>query len=543
MKFKKNQTATKLRGGYYTDERLASFMLKWVLDGNTKRLLEPGCGDGNFLSALSKLNHSNLEEVDAFEIEPEEASVARQRSASVETAEVNVYNRDYLKWSVINLQNRDTYDAVVGNPPFVRYQYLDDDLQNYAKKIFEYHNLSFTRHTNLWVPFVVAAMSQLRAGGKLAMVLPAELLHVRHSQSLRSYLAKTCSELLVIDPKDLWFEDTLQGAIILLAKKKVRQSEKSHGVGIVSTRDKSFIGTNPESMFHEADFLNGETIEGKWMPALLETQEREALLKAKELSRVYQFDEIGEVAVGIVTGANKFFLVPDSVIEEYSLWEWAHPMFGRSKHVPGVVYDEEVHKSNSNSDSPTNFIWFEGVKNKTDLSDKAREYIEKGEKEELHERYKCRIREPWFEVPSVYSTKMGMLKRCHHYPRVIYNKIEAYTTDTAYRIKSENFSPQSLSFSFVNSLTALSAELEGRHYGGGVLELVPSEIRRLLLPEPIGGDEEVYDLDKRVRQDHNPDELLRIQDKKVLGNLGFDNEELESLHSGWKRLRDRRQRI
>jgi len=31
-------------------------------------------------------------------------------------------------------------------------------------------------------------------------------------------------------------------------------------------------------------------------------------------------------------------------------------------------------------------------------------------------------------------------------------------------------------------LTALSAELEGRHYGGGVLELVPSEIERLLVP-------------------------------------------------------------
>jgi hypothetical protein len=31
----------------------------------------------------------------------------------------------------------------------------------------------------------------------------------------------------------------------------------------------------------------------------------------------------------------------------------------------------------------------------------------------------------------------------------------------------------------VNSLTALTAELEGRHYGGGVLELVPSEIEKL----------------------------------------------------------------
>ncbi len=39
-------------------------------------------------------------------------------------------------------------------------------------------------------------------------------------------------------------------------------------------------------------------------------------------------------------------------------------------------------------------------------------------------------------------------------------------------------------FGFLNGLTALTAELEGRHYGGGVLELVPSEIEKLLVPVP-----------------------------------------------------------
>jgi len=543
MKFKKDQTETKLRGGYYTDERLASFMLKWVLDSNTKRILEPGCGDGNFLEALSNLDHSGLTEVDAFEIEPSEAEKARQRASDIDEANVNVRTEDYLKWSVLNLQNKRTYDAAVGNPPFVRYQYLDDDLQNYAKKIFEHYGLSFTRHTNLWVPFVVAALSQLRPGGRLAMVLPAELLHVRHSESLRTYLARACSELLVLDPKDIWFEETLQGAIILLAKKKPNRTDHSHGVGIVSTQDKSFVGTDPEVFFKSADFVNGETIEGKWMPALLDAKEREALRKARSLSSVYRFDEIGDVAVGIVTGANKFFLVPDSTVNEYDLEKWAHPMFGRSRHVPGVVYDQGVHDSNSASDSPTNFLWFKGVNDKEELSKKALEYIEKGEKDDLHKRYKCRIRDPWFEVPSVYATELGMLKRCHHYPRLIYNKIKAFTTDTAYRIKPDKYPSQKLSFSFVNSLTALSAELEGRHYGGGVLELVPSEIRRLLIPEPIGGEKEVYELDEKIRQDHDPDELLRAQDQKILGNLGFDDDEIEALHTGWKRLRDRRQRV
>ena len=74
-----------------------------------------------------------------------------------------------------------------------------------------------------------------------------------------------------------------------------------------------------------------------------------------------------------------------------------------------------------------------------------------------------------------------MLKRSHNVPRLILNKAGAYTTDTAYRIRSE-IAPDRLVASFLNPLTALSAELEGRHYGGGVLELVPSEIEKLLVP-------------------------------------------------------------
>src|SRR5262249_21745237 len=152
---------------------------------------------------------------------------------------------------------------------------------------------------------------------------------------------------------------------------------------------------------------------------------------------------------------NKFFLVPDSVVEEYGLSPWAHPMFGRSEHVPGVIYDEKTHAHNRARGLPTNFLWFKG----SALSASARRYLKLGEANGLHRRYKCRVREPWYEVPSVYSTPVGMLKRCHDFPRLVLNKLTAYTTDTAYRIRTCGVEAGRFVFSFVNSLTALSAEL------------------------------------------------------------------------------------
>ena len=55
-------------------------------------------------------------------------------------------------------------------------------------------------------------------------------------------------------------------------------------------------------------------------------------------------------------------------------------------------------------------------------------------------------------------------------------------TDTAYHIRMQDkWNVKDLCFSFYNSLTLLFAEIEGRFYGGGVLELTPEEFRGLPL--------------------------------------------------------------
>jgi len=541
MNFKANESDIKLRGAYYTDPEIATFLLKWVLHIHPKSILEPSCGDGVFLRCLSLLNTNGVNEIKGFEIEPIEGEKARHFAHELKNVNVEILTRDFLGWSLAKLLNPPLFDAVIGNPPFIRYQYLDTKLQNIAENIFKFFRLPFTKHINVWVPFVISSLALLRPGGRLAMVVPAELLHVLHAQSLRAFLTKVCSRVLIFDPQELWFEDTLQGAILLLAEKKVESNEEFKGVGIIPTRSKEFLQNDPEDYYLNARYTNGETVEGKWMLALLTDSERAVFSKAKNHLGVYRFDNIAEVAVGIVTGANKFFLVPDSVIEKYSLQKWAHPMFGRSEHVPGIVYDANAIARNKNLRLPTNFVWFSDEK-LDKLPESVRDYIRLGEKEDIHKRYKCRIREPWYSVPSVYATSIGMPKRCHDYPRLIFNKAKVFTTDTTYRVRHKLFDETTIVSSFINSLTALSAEIEGRHYGGGVLELVPSEIRKLLVPVQQFNEENVYSLNALIQNGVEAEQLIAIQDEKILKPLGFTKNETELLRQAWSRLRLRRQR-
>jgi hypothetical protein len=87
----------------------------------------------------------------------------------------------------------------------------------------------------------------------------------------------------------------------------------------------------------------------------------------------------------------------------------------------------------------------------------------------------------------------------------------------------------------------LSAELEGRHYGGGVLELIPSEIEKLLIPLPTMVNVDIAELDKSIRN-LSTHEVLARQGRIVLGGMGISPEKQERVLEGWRMLRDRRQR-
>lgn len=540
MNFKENESAQKLRGGYYTPGDLANFIAKWACNTETRKVLEPSCGDGQFLEALSQAGLSNEGVVTAFELDAAEAKKAKSRSIQVGIS-AEIYDCDFLQWALDQMcEGGSRFDAIVGNPPFIRYQYLPENFQVRAEQIFRRLGCKFTKHTNAWVPFILSSIELLRPGGRLGMVVPAEVIHVTHAQSLRSFLGDQCKRIVIIDPEELWFDGTLQGAVILLAEKKRLSSEKGEGLGIVPVRNREFVSEDTEKLFRRPKAINGKTVSGKWTRALLGVDVLQMIDSVEQDERIHLFADIADVDVGIVTGANKFFLVSSEIVDEYHLGDFAHPMFGRSEHCPGILYDNRQHQENAASGKPTNFLWFKDAEVVRDK--RVRKYIELGEAEKLHTRFKCRIRTPWYSVPSVYATEIGMLKRSHNSPRLILNKAGAFTTDTAYRIRSRKVAAEKLVCCFVNPLTSLSAELEGRHYGGGVLELVPSEIEKLSIPIPENFDPDIEALDVEIRNRPTLD-VLAGHGSSVLEAMGISKVDRQRFIDAWWALRNRRHRV
>lgn len=267
MDFIENQSIEKLRGGYYTPPHLAGFLTRWVKTIRPRAILEPSCGDGVFFHVLGEQDFRRAT-VTGLELDAKEAQKARvaARDASVRAT---VHTQDFLQWALDRFDSATRFDAVLGNPPFVRYQYLPAGFQARADKVFGRFGLRFTKHTNAWVPFVIASVALLRPGGRLAMVVPSEILRVLHAQSLRTYLGAECKRVVIIDPRELWFEQTLQGAVLLLAEKQPAQRRSLDGVGVHAVDGREFLDADPESIFNNTPCINGKTVEGKWTRALL----------------------------------------------------------------------------------------------------------------------------------------------------------------------------------------------------------------------------------------------------------------------------------
>ena len=566
MNQRADETEQKLRGGYYTPLPIAQYLVDWAMHKSPERVLEPSCGDGIFLQAIADVGRRDQKMVtlDAVEYNDSEAdkAMARARRFDQKSLDTRIYQADFFYW-IMNGASHRRWGAIVGNPPYIRYQYFDVHQRDLAAAICHKAGISITKRTNAWVPFVAAAVHHLEAGGRLAMVVPAEILHVQHSHELRLLLEREMESVTIVSIRKIVFERTLQGTVLLLAIKRKDNVQMSTGplfenqhqsrsasIQIVDVDDVESLNllditfdTHRDSASNSS--FMGHSYGGEWMQALLRPEERELIGRTLDSSVVSRFDEIAKAPVGIVTGANNFFVVDEETVEKYALNSIASPMLARASLIDGLTYRAEDHRRNATAGRSVYFLDFPEVA-KEELPGRMREYIEKGEAQNLHLRYKCRIREPWYKVPSVWTSKLSLLKRCHYYPRLVVNELGAYSTDTAYRV---SLNPKyagkelDLAYSFLNSLTLLHAEILGRHYGGGVLELVPSETAALPLALTKVSQRDFKQVDELIRSGGSMEKVLSLTDNNILGReVGLSSREIEIIKGAHRRLLRRRLR-
>lgn len=531
MKLISTASAEKLRGGFYTPEPIAEFILRWGINGSKDfDILEPSCGDGIFLEQLRK-HDFKYNSITAIELDEEEAAKAER----INLKNVQVINADFHTYCNNTLQR---FDLIVGNPPYIRYQFFDKQQQIEAGDIFIKAGLNYSKLTNAWVSFVIGSSLLLKeTGGKIGFVLPAEILQVSFAQQLRHFLAKFYNKINIISFEKLVFPNIQQEVVLLLCEKN---DSLHHNIEHLELRDASdLVKLDVEvlkSPKKKIDFKSN-----KWTFYFLEQEEIDFLENIAKNRDIPTMGKFANIEVGITTGSNDFFTVPLSTIEEFGLQEYARPMVGRSVQVNSLIFTNNDWELNRVSKAKAHLLVFPESKDFI-KSEGAEKYIEYGEHLGIHNGYKTGIRNDWFVVPSLKISDALFIRRNNLYPRLIINEAKAYTTDTMHRVFIKpNVDINALTASYYNSLSLAYAEVSGRSHGGGVLELMPNEAERILLPYHKDNVTLLSDIDTSLRNKTNIEDVLKITNQIILKeHYGLTNKEIQLAHSIWKKLSYRR---
>ena len=530
-------SSRKESGSFYTPIRIAKFMVERALahtDASTLRILEPSAGNGIFIDEIlsSHFIKKNNCELDLVEINELEANFLEKKYHKYDN--LNIFADDFLNFQCGN-SNR--YNLIIGNPPYIKRNHLNDKQMLLSKKVFEFFpDFTNTNIKNIWSIFLVRSISLLKENGLLAFVLPAELLQVDYANQLRQLLLKEFTRIEIFTFNELLFQDCKgQDTLILIAYK----SSKDPGLFFTNINN-----TNDLANINSIKFVKHSITEKKWSSHTL--NEVELKLINKLVIKSYKIGDICTSKTGIVTAANSFFIINKDTLNNFSLKEYSKPIIQKGSIIGNRINftNKDFHIIES-ANLPCYFIDF----NKPcALNDKKIEtYLHLGVEQNLHTRYKMLNRANWFQVPHTgEAAPLLFFKRCHEYPKLIKNEADILATDSAYlTFPCDSYEANSIVFSFYNSFTLACAELMGRYYGGGVLELTPKEFKSLPLPyieiDKCKFSKYVSDFNNK----HNLVQILQKYNEIILKSFfpEITDDEIELLEHIRLKLVKRRQRL
>lgn len=519
----------KATGSYYTPHKLVEFMVDYLKNEQQDfhKILEPSAGDGRFITKLLPV----AEEIDAIELAEDKVKDIKN---SFSDPIVQIHQGDFMEYA---LNTPEKYSLVIGNPPYINAKKIEKKSLEKAKEICEQENFLTNVMQNMWVAFVIGACRLLESEGTIFFVLPMEFLQVQYAEKLRRYLEKKFNTIHIICFEDIIFTDIEQDiCLVYLTNRKQKQRYILY---------KEYKNAEEREPFNINRIQKNKPLQ-KWSNAIL-TDEELTLLKTKT-AMFTAISDIGEIAPGVVTGGNKYFILPKTKVEEYECENMVLPIIQKSS----FIENDTVEISNNLIDTlnkKDKAVYLLNLAKETrSLPLRLEKYLEWAGKQkngdvELKKRFKCANRKPWYGVPLVNIGEVVFFKRYDILPRLYINSAYIHTTDAGYHIRIKNgFDAESLVFCFYNSMTLAECEYYGRYYGGGVRELVPSEFKKLTIPYKRISERNIQKFKEMFKMRIPEQEIITFVNSKILSDKMTDLEiqRFENIRLKLIRKRNRR---
>lgn len=524
-------------GAFYTPVPAAEALVSWALNGQSGALLDPSFGDGSLLDAALALAgttrvRAQAERLHGFEIDAARSETTKRlERAGVPTA--NLRLTDFLAVPAPT-DDEERFEAVAGNPPYVRHHWQTPKWQEQAQARMLELGVDVSRRASAWAYFVLHSVSFVRKTGRLAFLLPGASLQANYSHTVFAYLCDHFSEVRLVRIAERVFRADEETVVLAAAQKGGATSDLRY-------EEVSTLAQLPQVLARNAGASGLPRFRGELKLQLLPKRAADKFRSLVTDETVTTLGQVADLSLGVVTGANSFFVRPrrripnDPAVTSVSIIPRAGWLAGVEWKVSDRLYREKEGR-------PSRLLV---VAPQAELGAELTGEVRASERSGIAARAHCSRRQPWYSVtnyaaPDAFLAYMGAVPR-----GLVLNSGGSTSTNAIHRIrwKTACTSPEGLALSSWTTLTRLAAEIYGRHYGGGILKLELQDAEQLLLVDAEFPSLAREELDYLVRRCRFRD-AYRLADQRVLREkLGLSAGEVRCLTAAADYLHARRRRF
>ncbi len=439
-------------GIYYTPDELAFHLAFPLIKKGDASIFDPAYGGGALLLAAEKAckqKSFSLDKLSLFGCDTNPVNGLLKH-----LPQANLKEEDFFQFSTNH-----KFQVILTNPPYVRRQNQQiQKINSYREDVTQLNILN--NKADLWAYFIVKSISHLKKGGDLGAVLPWSFIQADYAQPLRKWLLNQFESIKILALNNPFFDSAEERVLLVWME----------GFGFTTKTIKfaNSLDLNKQikySCIGEKNFLSKKVLPFK------SEQTEKILCQLKKLG-FKEFKEVADTKIGIVTGANNFFIKSEQDFSELNITKTKlKPILSGTR--------ELVDYLNNGCENLKRIVCL----NQQDY-DSVESFIKLGEDSNFHLRAHSKNRSPW------YSIKLGKIPdaffpyRVSTIPYLVVNNKGIQCTNSIHRIYFKNLTITEIKWIHVSILSVygqLSLEVNAKTYGRGMLKTEPSALGKVMI--------------------------------------------------------------
>ncbi|EPP2920072.1 N-6 DNA methylase [Vibrio cholerae] len=477
-------------GAYYTPPELSQVLTDWAIVRSDEEILEPSFGGcGFFDSSIKTLRRlgckSPEKQLYGVDIDGHAFSILSEKFGHM----VETSNR-FIQNDFISVQPSDfsvnEFDVVLGNPPYVSMHNMTEKQREACEKVLHnspFSGLTMGRNASLWAFFLLHSLSFIKEGGRVAWVLPSSLLHADYAKRLLAIHKRHFYSVKVLKLAERFFkeEGAQETSVILIAEGFSAEPMENTHFSVASVENVIELKQAIETQLQATESgVDGYKLD------IVSREARKAYFDLMNSESSKPIGHYADIKIGMVTGANKYFIVDKKTIEKFGLPEDVlQPAIGKFSFFSGITHDMRKHKK-LQCDGYRAYLVCPTEEHMQNPEHPVSIYLNQITQQERNKNRTFAKRPHWF-APG-YGID-GIIADCflsymiHLGPRMVVNKAKLNCTNSIHKVifreKTSALVKQAFATTLLSTYSQFSAEIEGRAYSSGVLKIEPSAGRNI----------------------------------------------------------------